>query len=129
MAKNFGYKPQFCIHCGRKDTLILIQRTEEVDIRGERISIEAAFYRCEACGEEFEHSRPDNDPVAQAYREYRRRKGMLQPEEIREFRKKIGFSQEELGELIGTSLEMIKRYEEGALQDEVHDRMIRTYRP
>jgi len=70
-----------------------VEKVEEIDIRGETIPIHMEYYHCEECGEDFEIPRPDYDPLDAAYREYRNRKGMLQPEEIKKFRKELGLTQ------------------------------------
>jgi transcriptional regulator with XRE-family HTH domain len=50
---------------------------------------------------------------------------MLQPEESREFRIKRGLTQKEFSELIGIGIATLNRYENGALQSEAHDRVIK----
>jgi transcriptional regulator with XRE-family HTH domain len=50
---------------------------------------------------------------------------MLQPEEIREFRDQLGLTQRELSDLLGWGGATLSRYENGALQDQGHDRLLR----
>ena len=50
---------------------------------------------------------------------------MLQPEEIREFRIQRGLTQKELSDLLGIGIATLNRYENGALQSEAHDRVIK----
>jgi len=50
---------------------------------------------------------------------------MLQPEEIRALRTAYGFSQHELSELLGFGGATLSRYENGALQDQTHDTILR----
>lgn len=114
-----------CPNCGKQDSLTLIREVEEFNIRGESIPVEVEYYRCEACGEEMMPLRMENDPLEQAYREYRRRKGMVQPEEIREFRQKFGLTQKEYSELLGIGVASLSRYENGALQEQSHDHILR----
>ena len=114
-----------CPNCANDTSLILGRRMENVEIRGEVIPVEFEIYHCDACGEEFEIDRPGYDPAAIAYEEYRRRKGFVTPEEIRSFRKKYGLTQKELSGLLGIGLVSLNRYENGALQDDAHDRILR----
>jgi len=102
-----------------------MKKTEELNIRGEIIPVEVEFFLCKECGEEFEKVKPDNDPLEVAYKEYRRRKGMVQPEEIYKLRKKYGLTQKEFSNLLGIGVATLNRYENGALQDEAHDRILR----
>lgn len=115
----------FCPNCLRDTTILPIKKEVELDIRGEKIPVEVEYFQCEECGEDFEIPRPDYDPLAIAYAEYRRRKNLVYPEELRKFRKKYGFTQKELSELFGIGIATLNRYENGALQDEAHDLIIR----
>lgn len=115
----------FCPNCEKETEQKFIDKVEEIDIRGETIPIQMEYYHCEECGENFEIPRPDYDPLDAAYREYRNRKGMAQPEEIKKFRKELGLTQKELSEIIGIGIATVNRYENGALQSEAHDQAIR----
>ena len=115
----------YCPNCDKKDGLSLIRETEEFNVRGEIIPVEVEYYRCEECGEEMMQLRADDDPLDKAYREYRRRKGMAQPEDIHEFRQKLGLTQKELSELLGIGVASLSRYENGALQEQAHDQILR----
>ena len=115
----------FCPNCEKDPSLTLIKKVEEFNIRGEIIPVEVEYFQCNECGEEFEVTSSDYDPYETAYRDYRTRKGMLQPEEIRQFRIKYGLTQKEFSNLIGIGIATLNRYENGALQSEAHDRVIK----
>ena len=114
----------FCPNCEKESSLILVHKTEEFNVRGVAIPVEVEYYQCQECGEEFENPKSDYDPYEIAYREYRNRKGMVQPEGIREFRIKHGLTQKEFSELLGIGIATLNRYENGALQSEAHDRIL-----
>jgi putative zinc finger/helix-turn-helix YgiT family protein len=115
----------FCPNCEKETEQRFVEKIEEVNIRGEKIPVRMEYYQCEECGEDFEIPRPDYDPLDAAYREYRRRKGMAQPEEIKKFRKELGLTQKEWSEILGIGIATLNRYENGALQSEAHDQVIR----
>jgi putative zinc finger/helix-turn-helix YgiT family protein len=115
----------YCPNCGREDSLALIRETEDFNVRGEIIPVEVEYYRCENCSEEIMQLQTDDDPLEKAYREYRRRKDMLQPEEIRKFRQSLGLTQKELSELLGIGVASLSRYENGALQEQAHDQILK----
>lgn len=115
----------FCPNCEKETQQIFIDRVEQINIRGEMVPIHLKYFQCEACGEDFEIPHPDDDPLDAAYREYRNRKGMIQPEEIKKFRKELGLTQKELSKILGIGIATLNRYENGALQSEAHDRSIR----
>ncbi|MCX6053488.1 MAG: DUF4065 domain-containing protein [Chloroflexi bacterium] len=114
-----------CPNCEKETEQKFIDRVEEINIRGEMIPIHMEYFQCEECGEDFEIPRPDYDPLDTAYREYRNRKGMAQPEEIKIFRKELGLTQKELSKILGIGIATLNRYENGALQSESHDQAIR----
>lgn len=114
-----------CPECGKKSEWEIITHAEKFDVRGEEIIIEMEILRCPLCGAEFEDMNSEIDPYKQAYEEYRRRKGMVFPDQIVEFRKKYNLTQKELGKLLGFGDITLSRYENGSLQDEVHDQLIK----
>jgi putative zinc finger/helix-turn-helix YgiT family protein len=114
-----------CPNCEKETELELVHRVEDIKVRGEAIKVEVKYYKCKNCGEEFEDPRSDEDPLDKAYREYRRRYGMMQPEEVRDFRKKFGLTQYEMSRLLGWGGATLSRYENGALQDETHEKALR----
>lgn len=114
-----------CPNCEKETELELLHRFEDVNVRSESIKVEVTYYKCKNCGEEFEDPRSDEDPLDKAYREYRRRHGMMQPEEVREFRKRFGLTQNEMSRLLGWGGATLSRYENGALQDETHEKALR----
>jgi len=113
-----------CPNCEKISELEHIITIEELNVRGEIIKVEVEYYKCAECGEEFENPSSKDDPLEKAYREYRRKHGMIQPEEIREMRKLYGLTQKELSNLIGWGGATLSRYENGALQDDAHDRVL-----
>jgi putative zinc finger/helix-turn-helix YgiT family protein len=115
----------FCPNCEKDSPLEVIRKTEDFNIRGEIIPVEVELNKCQICGEEFENPKSGHDPYELAYREYRNRAGMAQPEEIRQFRLHCGLTQKEFSALLGVGIATLNRYENGALQSEAHDRMIK----
>jgi len=51
---------------------------------------------------------------------------MLQPEQIKEFRLKLGLTQKEFSGILGIGIATLNRYENGALQTEAQDRLIQA---
>jgi putative zinc finger/helix-turn-helix YgiT family protein len=114
-----------CPNCEQETTLESIRKNEEITVRGESVCANVQYYRCNECGAEFRAPDSADDPLDMAYREYRRRHGMLQPEEIRQFREQYDLTQSELASLLGWGAVTLSRYENGALQDEAHDTGLR----
>lgn len=113
-----------CPNCEKETKIELIRAKESLEIRGERVEVDAEYFKCLECGEDFESTR-GYDALEAAYREYRRRHGLLQPEEIRDWRKGYGLTQKELSQLLGWGDVTLSRYESRALQAEAHDKVLR----
>ncbi len=114
-----------CPHCEKETMLEKLFLEEVVSVRGEDITVPVELFRCTECGEDFENPTAEIGPVELAYQEYRKRKGLLLPSEIKDFRSHFGLTQSELGKLLGFGGATISRYENGALQDDAHDKTLR----
>jgi putative zinc finger/helix-turn-helix YgiT family protein len=114
-----------CPVCDETDKLEKTKGTQKISVRGDNISIEVEYYKCSGCGEKFLAPGLQNDPFEKAYRLYRRKNRMLQPEEIRDFRRRYNLTQGELANLLGLGGATISRYETGKIQDEAHDTLLR----
>jgi putative zinc finger/helix-turn-helix YgiT family protein len=114
-----------CPNCEKQTELEVKHATEDVVVRGESIPVAVEYYKCLACGEEFEDPGSHDDPLDKAYREYRKRHSMLQPEEINALRKRYGLTQNEMSRLLGWGGATLSRYENGALQDDAHEKTLR----
>lgn len=114
-----------CPNCEKVTNLEFIQRQDTIVVRGESIEVEDQFLHCLECEQEFEDPKSTHDVLAIAYREYRHKHGMLQPEEIRTWRKKYNLTQKELSGLLSWGDATVSRYEQGALQDDAHEKMLR----
>ena len=114
-----------CWNCGKETDLEYIEKYENILVRGEEMRVLAKYYKCHECGGEYEDPKSNYDPLAIAYKLYREHHQMMQPEEIRRLRQRYGLTQKDLCKLLGWGEVTISRYENGALQDESHDRMLK----
>ena len=112
-----------CPSCERETNVELVRAKELVEIRGEPIEVMAEYFKCPECGEEFENTRGP-DTLELAYQEYRRRHGVLRPEDIRDWRKNYGLTQRALSTLLGWGGATLSRYENGALQSDAHEKLL-----
>lgn len=117
-----------CPKCGENTTRTSNVEEQEIIVRGDPIMVSVNTLRCKNCGEEFYDFNEQDDPIALAYLEYRRKNSMMQPWEIRELRSHYGLSQMELSRLLGWGGATISRYENGALQDLAHDKVLHLIR-
>ena len=113
-----------CPNCEKETEIALIRGKETVRVRGEPVEVDSEYSKCAECGEEFENTR-GYDSLEAAYREYRRQHNLLQPEDIQGWRKRYGVTQKELSQLLGWGDATLSRYENGALQSEANEKMLR----
>lgn len=114
-----------CPYCEKETRVEKVKISETYTIKNEKISIPVEVFKCLECNQTFDDPLSSYDPVKVAYDEYRSRKGMIQPDEIRAYRKRYGLTQNELSTLLGWGGATLSRYENGALQDATHENMLR----
>ena len=115
----------YCPHCDDDQTMHRELRMETFEVRGEPIEVRSEVLVCDYCGNTVSDPDLDEQTLKQAYNEYRRRHGLLLPQEIRELRQSYGLSQRALSRLLGWGEITIQRYENGALQDQAHEAVLR----
>jgi putative zinc finger/helix-turn-helix YgiT family protein len=116
---------EICPICEKDSRAKVIKKKESMNVRGKLIDVEYEVFKCEACGEEYMDTETEHDPFVYAYASYRKKHNMLQPEEIKEIRRKYGLTQGELSGLLGWGGATLSRYENGALQDKTHDNQLK----
>lgn len=120
-------KKGFCPSCDSEQELEHVRRRETITVRGEKIAVQGSYWRCRACREEFEG--PDGcDEVAEAYTLYRKKKGLMPPDEIKRLREGYGLTQGELARILGFGAVTLSRYENGMLQTTAQDRILQVLR-
>lgn len=119
-----------CPVCEVERDLVYGLIDEILKVRNEDIPVTSKIYYCPQGDHYFYDINDEEDKFQAAYNEYRKRKGLLQPEKIREIREQYGLSQRNFARLLGWGEITIHRYESGAIQDEVHNdvlSMIRSF--
>lgn len=115
---------KYCEECGREvETKVLIKK-EAYDVCGEPIEVDAQVLTCAECGEELFCEEFDNATLIHAYNEYRKRHKLLLPEEIKKIREQYGLSQRSFAKLLNWGDKTIYRYENGSIQDKVHNSLL-----
>lgn len=116
--------PELCFNCDYEEELQPMREPVIITVRGESIPATKEFYQCPHCEHAFTSSL-GHDALDEAYREYRRRHNLLQPEEIRNWREQYGLTQQELSTLLGWKETTLSKYENGALQEESQDTLLK----
>lgn len=115
MSKNL------CPHCDEVVEFESISRREEYPLKKGVVDILVQLSRCPACGGTFTDMKQADFNYELAVEVYRKDKGLLTPEKIKEVRVTYGLSQRRLGDLLGWSQDTLVRYEQGKIQDQAHN--------
>jgi len=119
-------KVAFCPNCFRECEIEPVREPEVFRVRGEPIEVvDAVHYKCAVCGNDIFDMECEERNLRSAYNTYRRKHNLLTPEEIARIRQRYGLSQRALARALGWGLVTIHRYENGALQEKSHDRVLR----
>jgi len=114
-----------CTNCEKETEFERLVKKEAFTVRGEPIVVDVEYIKCKKCGDEVLDPAVNHDPFNLAYRAYRKQHALLQPEEIENWRKAHNLTQSELAKLLGIGVATINRYENGALQNESHENLLR----
>lgn len=121
MIKEISKIKKECPVCEIERDLIYGEMNEVLKVRGEDIEVTSRVHYCTEGKHYFYDVEDEEEKFQIAYREYRKRKGFLQPEEIKKIREQYGLSQKNFARLLGWGDITIHRYESGAIQDEAHN--------
>lgn len=121
MFKKLRKVYDVCPICEEKRDLIYGKQRESLKVSDEEIEVESKVYYCTTGDHYFHGLEDEEEKFRYAYREYRKRKGLLQPEKIKQIRRKYGLSQREFAQFLGFGEITIHRYETGAIQDDAHN--------
>lgn len=115
----------FCPFCEKTTSATVVEAVVDHVIKGVEVAVNAKLIHCGECGNEFNSPELGQDIAALALEAYRKKAGLLTPEQIRAFRATFDLTQQELARVLGWGITTLSRYENGALQDEAHDRALR----
>lgn len=110
-----------CPLCEGVRNLVYGSQQEKILVRGEEIDVSVNLFYCPTGDHYFQSFDDDEERIQSAYREYRKRKGFLQPEEIKQIREQYGLSQRNFARLLGWGDITIHRYESGSLQGDAQN--------
>ena len=114
-----------CPNCGVQGSIEELRRLQQVKVKGDFFEVPAQYFHCQHCGVDFDAA-GGVDPLAQAYAKYRAKHGLVKPEQLRAWRLHLELKQSELAAIMGWSTATVSRYENGALQDDAHDRAMKA---
>lgn len=118
------FKKYYCPYCNKETEVHFESRREVYPVKGEDIYIDSTVCVCTECNADLFVPEIEDENLKKAYTAYRLIKKLLLPEEIRRLREKYGLSQSAFAKILGMGEKTITRYENGSLQDEVHNNLL-----
>lgn len=115
----------FCQYCDKEVEVEYRKQNVISKINGESIELELQIPYCKECERELSNNDLEDYRYEMLYKEYRERKGLLQPEEIKRIREKYKLSQRAFSRVLGFAESTINRYELGAIQDNTNNSLIK----
>lgn len=115
----------YCDICEKEVVTEVREVTEDFEVRDEVIRATIKIRVCKECGEEVWDKELEQKNEKIIFSAYRRKKGLLMPEEIKAIREKYHLPQSLFSLLLGFGEKTITRYERGSIQDAAHDLLIR----
>lgn len=114
----------YCPKCEADVESIVREVMETYPVKGEDITVKARVRFCAVCGEDIWDEKMDAQNLLDAYAEYRKKHGLLQPSEIREIREKYRLSQVAFARVLGLGDKSVTRYENGSIADMAQNNLI-----
>ena len=115
----------YCPKCEAERNCRDETRRESYDVRGEKVAVMVPLWVCPTCQETIVDE-AFGDPVEKAYDAYRKSHGLLPAGDVQRIREQWRLSQVSFAALLGMSQATINRYEQGALQQDKEDELIRA---
>jgi putative zinc finger/helix-turn-helix YgiT family protein len=116
----------FCSNCLKTVDFRCVTKTETAIVRGVKVLAEHTHCFCMECGEEIVVNSILDDNLENSFEAYKKQTGLLAGQEIRSFREQYHLTAVELSTLLGAGEKTITRYENGAIQDPVYDKLLRN---
>lgn len=114
----------YCPNCNADVKTTIRKVKETYPVKGDDITIEVKVRYCDICGEEIWDEQLDSQSLLEAYTVYRKKHGLMQPNEIRAIRDKYGLSQVAFARVLGLGEKTITRYENGSIADLAQNNLI-----
>jgi putative zinc finger/helix-turn-helix YgiT family protein len=120
-------KNEFCTNCLKEVSFHEEKIKEKAMVRGVVVEAEHTHCFCDECGEEIIVNSILDENLKNSFEAYKKKMGLLTGKEIRSFRDQYSLTAVELADLLGAGEKTITRYENGAIQDPVYEKILRSF--
>lgn len=115
----------FCLNCDEEQDYYIVTITKEFDVKGVKVIADIEEVYCSKCNNKVFLYKIERNNQIKVFDAYKKATGLLTSKEIINIRKKYNLTQSELARLIRCGEKNIARYENGAIQDQSIDLLIR----
>ena len=116
---------KYCGNCEALHDIIEKKELREYEIKKTKVAAEITILTCSHCGEEIYDKETEVSNDILLFDAYKKKHNLLTSKEIINIREKYGLSQATFSKIMGFGLKTITRYENGAIQDNTHDNLLR----
>lgn len=114
-----------CPFCDKEHNIQIFSRNGKSLVKGETVEYEETYYYCSNEDDEFVPSKIMDDNIVKSIDAYRKSKGLLTSQHIKEIRQEYDLTQKEFSNMLGWGDITIQRYEKKLIQDETYDNIIK----
>jgi len=117
----------FCPMCGVEDAVSKVDKIENINIKGEQISVTSTVMLCSECHNEFSNLNDTYSVIEKARSIYRQKHNIPSPEAIRNFMAEHRLSLRTMEYLTGIAFKTIDRYLKGAIPDPSNVKLLEIF--
>lgn len=116
---------KYCSYCEVIQGINIKKEHQRIEVRDEFVEVDIILTLCQKCGEPIYDRKTEIENDIIVFDAYKRKKNMMDSQDIIQMRNNYGTSQETLAKILGFGLKTITRYENGTIQDETHENLLR----
>ncbi|MDX9691068.1 MAG: type II toxin-antitoxin system MqsA family antitoxin [Acholeplasmataceae bacterium] len=116
---------KYCGNCEAMHDVIDRKEVREYEIKKTKVSAEITILYCSHCHEEIYDKDIEISNDILLFDTYKKKHNLLTSKEVIRIREKYNLSQATFSKIMGFGIKTITRYENGAIQDNTHDNLLR----
>lgn len=116
---------KYCANCELIQDVVVRKEVHKYNVKKTKVTAEIMILTCSQCGDEVYDKDNEVSNDIMIFDQYKKTKKLLTSKEIIKIREKYSISQVTLSKILGFGIKTITRYENGAIQDNAHDNLLR----
>ena len=116
---------KYCANCELIQDAVIRIEVQEFKVKKNKVTAKIVILTCSQCGDEVYDKDNEVSNDIMIFDQYKKTKKLMTSKEIIRIREKYSISQVTLSKIMGFGIKTITRYENGAIQDNAHDNLLR----